>query len=225
MSSPAKYDFINIHDHGSDPLEGVFTVENLMIHENRFPEKLKGIAYSVGVHPWSLEENALDIQLDKVRELSQQDNVIAIGESGFDKLRGAGAELQRKAFYAHVEISENAEMPLLIHCVRAWDELLKSYKELNPKMQWIIHGFRGKKELASQLTDKGFCLSPWVEWAIRPDSADTIKTISLNNLFLETDGFDIGIESVYRVVAEHLKISVVKLKETIYQNYISVFGT
>jgi TatD DNase family protein len=177
------------------------------------------------VHPWNIEEDDLDKMINKVREYASLHNVIAIGEAGFDRIRGADKILQEKAFIEQVKISEEKGKPLFIHCVRAWDELLRAHKKMRPGMKWIIHGFRGKPELAEQLLGKGFYLSPWVEWAIKPESAETLKTVPLNRLFLETDGFDIDIEPVYRVVAEHLQIDLNKLKKQLWENFHTLFIT
>ncbi|MBS0012053.1 MAG: TatD family hydrolase [Bacteroidales bacterium] len=217
------YEYINVHDHGAGPREGVFTVENIMVHEDHYPVEIDGIAYSCGVHPWNIEEGNINELVNKVREYALLPNVIALGEAGYDRIRGAGMELQEKAFMAQAEVSEEMKRPLFIHCVKAWDELLRAHKQVNPGMIWIIHGFRGKPQLAGQLLDKGFYLSPWVEWAIRPDSTETLKTIPLDRLFLETDGFDIGIEPVYRVVAEHLGIELEALKKQMWENFNAVF--
>ncbi|MDZ7739167.1 MAG: TatD family hydrolase [Bacteroidales bacterium] len=224
MKGPGKYDFINIHDHGAQPAAGIFTVDNIMVHEDRYPEVLDGIAYSCGIHPWYIDEGALEGQLSELRRIASMDNVIALGEAGFDRIKGAESGLQEKAFIMQADLSEEMEKPLFIHCVKGWDELLKNHKEINPRMRWIIHGFRGKPELAGQLLDKGFYLSPWVEWAIRPASKETIKSIPPDRLFLETDGFDIGIEPVYEVVAGHLGMETEKLKEQLWNNFNDLFA-
>ncbi len=65
------------------------------------------------------------------------------------------------------------------------------------------------------------CRAPH-EWAIRPVSAETLNTMPLDNLFLETDGFDIGIEPVYKVVAGYLGITVKDLKDQIYSNFLGI---
>ena len=225
MAKPAKYDFINIHDHGALPHDGVFTIENLMIHEARYPEELRGIAYSAGIHPWEVEKETLEDEYARLRELCLKENVIAVGEAGYDKLKGPELLLQDEAFRMQVALSEELGKPLFIHCVRAWDDLLHIHKKIAPAMKWIIHGFRGKAQLASQLIDKGFFLSPWVEWAIRPDSAVILRSIPRERLFLETDGFDIGIEPVYKVVAEHLGITSEELKKQLWENYMYVFDS
>lgn len=225
MTGPAQYDFINIHDHDADQRTGVFTIDNIMAHEDRYPKEAAGIVYSCGAHPWGIDEGNLDEQIQRVRDYVSLSSVVAVGEAGFDRIRGAGNELQEKAFSAQVKISEEHQKPLFIHCVKAWDELLRMHKEHNPRMRWIVHGFRGKPELAGQLLDKGFYLSPWVEWAIRPEAAKTLKTIPPARLFLETDGFDIAIEKVYGAVTGHLETDVESLKKTVYSNYLEVFGS
>lgn len=225
MNLPGKYDFINFHDHGSLYSEGVFSIDNIMVHEGREPSRNEGIAYSVGAHPWFLNDDNFERLLLRVKDYSTHLNVAAIGETGFDKLKGPLPELQMKAFEMHAEIAEETGKPLIIHCVKAWEEVIQAKKRINPGVPWIIHGFKGKKDLANQLTDKGFYLSAWVEWAIRPVSSETLNAMSLDRLFLETDGFDIDIEPVYKVVASYLKISVDTLKKQLYNNFIEVFSS
>ena len=223
MNIPGDGDYINIHDHGPLTTEGIFSVDNIMVHEGRSPSDMPGVAFSVGAHPWAInEENGGGLML-KVRDFASHPNVIAIGETGFDKLKGPGPELQWDIFRQHVELSEDLKKPLIIHCVRSYEEVLSGQKKFKPSMPWIIHGFKGKPELARQLTGKGLYLSAWVEWAVRPVSAETLRTIPPDMLFLETDGFDISIIPVYQVVAGYLGIDVKVLKENILRNYFQVF--
>jgi len=224
MNFPKEGDYINIHDHGPMATEGIFTVDNIMVHEGRSPAIIPGIAFSVGAHPWSLNEENSESLMMKVRDFAVHPNVIAIGETGFDKLKGPDQALQGNLFRQHVELSERLHKPLIIHCVRSYDEVLAAQKKLKPAMPWVIHGFRGKPELASQLTGKGLYLSAWVEWAVRPVSADTLRSIPPGMLFLETDGFDISIIPVYQVVAGYIGIEVAELRKRVRNNYIKVFG-
>lgn len=221
---PGPKDYINIHDHGALTTEGVFIVDNIMVHQGRSPSENRGIAFSVGAHPWNIDLLNLESQMSIVRDFSLHPNVIAIGESGFDKIKGESMELQKEAFIMHSEISEERGKPLVIHCVKAFDEVLAAKREIKPHMPWIMHGFRGSPELARQLTGKGIYLSAWVEWAIRPVSAETLRAIPREMLFLETDGFDISIIPVYQVVAGHLGVEVPVLREQVHGNFLRVFG-
>lgn len=222
MNLPSKYDFINFHDHGSLSAEGVFSIDTIMAHEGREPGNNRGISYTVGAHPWNLDEDNIESLLFRVKDMSSSPNLFGIGETGFDKVKGPELALQERAFEWHAMLAEELKKPLVIHCVRAWPEIVEAKKRLKPSMPWIIHGFKGKKELALQLTDKGFWLSAWVEWAIRPVSKETLRAMPVERLFLETDGFDIGIEPVYRVVAGYIGIELEQLKRQIFDNFMEL---
>ena len=153
------------------------------------------------------------------------DNLIAIGEAGFDKLRGPAMSTQAKVFEAQVIISEEIKKPLYIHCVRAWDELLPAHKKFRPKMPWLIHGFRGNIELAGQLLSKGMYLSFWFDFVIRPESSKLLRNLPEDRIFLETDGAEIDIRLIYMKVADDLGKDVEQLKSLILNNYNNFFNT
>jgi TatD DNase family protein len=224
MNLPRPTDYIDIHTHGSVPVSGVFSLENLMAHEDISPTDDQGIAFTCGIHPWYLNENNQYQLIDIVRKNIEHPSVFAVGEAGIDKLRGPSLELQRKVFEQQVSIAEEHEMPVVIHSVRAWDELLSEHKKLRPKMPWLIHGFRGKRELAEQLISKSMYLSFWYEFVIRPESADLIRCLPRERLFLETDGADIRISEIYSKVASDLAISVDILKSVLFKNFKKIFN-
>jgi TatD DNase family protein len=150
--------------------------------------------------------------------------MIAIGEAGFDKLRGPSAELQLKVFNEQVTIAETCRKPVIIHCVKAWDELLSAQKNLKPSTPWMIHGFRGSVEMAKQLLSKGMHLSFWFDYVMRSESAGLMKSLPHNRIFLETDGADIDIRIIYEKVARDLAISVDELKLAVLSNFNEIFN-
>lgn len=224
MNLPQQGDYIDIHSHGARYAAGVFAVENLMAHEGLRPEIVPGIAYSFGIHPWFLNENNHSQLIRSVREIAMNPQLIAIGEAGFDKLSGPSPELQRKTFEEQVIIAEDFRLPVVIHCVRAWDELLAVYKNLKPKMPWLIHGFRGKKILAAQLLSKGMYLSFWFDFALKPESSDLLKSLPVDRIFLETDGADVDIRDIYKKVSADLNLPVEELKVKILSNFFVFFA-
>ena len=135
-----------------------------------YPEHVR---LSIGVHPWKVKEDWRDA-LACVRQEAMREDVWAIGECGLDKLHGEALSLQMEAFRAHIAIAEEVQKPMIIHCVRAFDELLMLRRELEASCKhesgngggkvrhpqpWVIHGFRGKPEQAKQLMTKGMLLS------------------------------------------------------------------
>lgn len=224
MNQPVLGDYIDIHVHDGQPARGVFILESLMAHEEKLPSDKPGVAYTFGIHPWFLNEDNHDEHILSVEKIVRIPFIIAVGEAGFDRLRGPSAELQRRTFEEQVMISEEIKKPVIIHCVRGWDELLSVQKRLRPKMPWLVHGFRGNTELASQLLSKGMYLSFWFEFVLRPDSAGLLQTLPLDRIFLETDGAEVDIRQIYNKVAIDLALSVDVLKTKIYDNYKVFFN-
>lgn len=223
MHLPQPGDYIDIHVHGGKPAKGIFILETLMAHENRMPENVPGIAFTYGIHPWFLNEEDYIRQIKSVEIIAAGNNIIAIGEAGFDKLRGPLPALQKKAFREQVAISEKYRKPLIIHCVKAWDEILAEHKDLKPVMPWMIHGYRGKLPLAKQLISKGLYLSIWFEFALRSESSSLIKALPGEKLFLETDGAAVDIRDIYNKVSADRNVSVEELKERTRSNFIEFF--
>jgi TatD DNase family protein len=219
MHLPQPGDFIDIHVHGGMPGSGIFILESLMAHEGKLPVDIPGVAYTYGIHPWFLTEENHKELIDSVRNTVTDTEILAIGEAGFDRVRGPSIELQRIVFEEQIAISEELHKPVVIHCVRAWDEILSVQKKLKPKMPWLIHGFRGNLELATQLLSKGMFLSFWFGFVLRPESGYLLKNLPSGRIFLETDGADVDIKNIYNKVATDLDIPVVELKSLIFNNF------
>jgi TatD DNase family protein len=225
MKYPLPTDYIDIHTHGSIVNTAVFAIENLMAHEDRTPGDIPEQPCTYGIHPWHLTRETIDRLTGFVHSAAASPNLVAIGEAGFDKLRGPDTETQTRAFEAQVIISEEIRKPLYIHCVRAWDELLPVHKRLRPKMPWMIHGFRGNAELAKQLLSKGMYLSFWFDFVMRGESTKLLRSLPKNRIFLETDGADTDIRLIYDKVSDDLDISVDELKKVLYKNFNEFFNT
>jgi TatD DNase family protein len=223
MNLPQSGDYIDIHNHGAKPCHGHFQVENLMTHENRVPDNENSITYTIGIHPWFLTAENFRQQINIVKEFADHKNIIALGEAGLDRLKGPASDLQQSAFEEQVGIAEKVSKPVFIHCVRAWDDLLSENKKLKPSTPWIIHGFRGKKELAVQLISKGMYLSFWFDFILKPEATPLIKSLPKEKIFLETDGSGIDIETIYQKVAGDLNMTVKELKAIICSNFNRIF--
>jgi TatD DNase family protein len=223
MNFPETGDFIDIHNHHAVSSPGIFTVESLMAHENLQPGNEKGIVYTAGIHPWYLDDHNQKQLLEFVNNVAGNSQLVAIGEAGFDKLRGPSVELQREIFEKQVNIANEKRKPVVIHCVRAWVELLAAHRKLKPVKPWLVHGFRGKKELALQLISRGMYLSFWFDFIIRQESAELLRSLPKSRIFLETDGADVNIRDIYQKVSGDLALSVDELKKIILENFGMLF--
>jgi TatD DNase family protein len=223
MNLPGKDDYIDIHTHDAQSIKGVFSVSVLMAHEERMPEDIPGIIYTYGIHPWYLTDTNYKSLLNSVKDTVSNPRIIAIGEAGFDKIKGPDMELQHGVFEEQVIMAEEFKKPVVIHCVRAWNELLRAHKKLNPKMPWLVHGFRGKSDLAMQLISKGMYISFWFDFIVKPESSELLRSLPKERIFLETDGADVDIKGIYNKVSSDLGISVAGLKNQILNNFNNFF--
>jgi TatD DNase family protein len=224
MKLPQPGDYIDIHTHYALPTKATFQVVTLMAHENVQPDNLPGRTYTAGIHPWYLNNDNHYQLLEFIQHVAGNSNLAAIGEAGFDKLRGPSMELQRSAFEEQAVIAGKHRKPLVIHCVKAWDELLASHRNLKPETTWLVHGFRGKKELATQLLSKGMYISLWFDFVLRPESAELIRFLPRDRIFLETDGAGVDIREIYRKVSGDLAIPEDELKKIIMDNFNFLFN-
>jgi len=126
--------------------------------------------------------------------------------------------LQTIVFKQEATLAEENSLPLIIHCVKAFNELIQLKKEISPRQPWIIHGFRGRLHLAQDCIRHGFYLSLGSNF-----QENSLKAIPINRLFIETDESEENIGSIYQRIAETKKISLQELVEAINKNVQDVF--
>ena len=175
--------------------------------------------YSVGIHPWNADNETLEEGINFIEKYAHFPSVKAIGECGLDKLCKTDLERQKRAFLSQILISEKVNKPLIVHCVKSFDEIIAFKKRLQPKQPWIIHGFRGKPEQAFRFIQSGLFLSFGFNY-----NEDAIKIVPPEKIFLETDNSAHTIQVVYEKVAATLNIEGEKLIRQIETNVKSVFS-
>ena len=175
-------------------------------------------AFSCGIHPWYSEDSKT--QMDYLREIAANSRIVAIGETGLDKLKGPSFDMQIPVFKEHIVLSENIKKPVIIHCVKAWDELIKVKRELKPSQLWIIHGYRGKPGLTKMLVREGFYFSVGENINI-----DSMQFIPINRMFCETDAGEMNIKDIYIQASHALNIDKIEFVENISENVKRVFPT
>lgn len=190
-----KYERIvlDVHTHHTPPQpEGIIAFDPADLpDEGVYPRQY----YSVGLHPWTLQgaSGASADRLEALREGAERQDVVAIGETGFDTVHAGGAPLagQMNAFRAHVELSEALRKPLIIHCVKGQEMILGIKKSMQPKQPWIIHGFRGKTSVLDMFVSAGIYVSFG-----RKFNPDSLVGCPADRILAETDDTPGRIEDV-----------------------------
>ncbi len=151
--------FVDIHTHPNRVESETIIVQNIYPGDN-FAEFSGRNFYSVGLHPWHLTSPEQNNELIKVvEEALEFDHVCFVGESGLDKNIRVDFEEQKRVFRAHAFLAEDFKRPLIIHCVKAYNELIEIRKMLHPEMPWILHGYTGNVPTTKQLGKYGFLFS------------------------------------------------------------------
>ncbi len=175
-------------------------------------------SFSVGIHPW---DAAKTISVAELEKQVVHENCIAIGECGLDKLKGPDLEQQKTIFEFQLQLAVKYHKPVIIHCVKAFDELIHICEPYHKKTHLIIHGFNKSTQLAQQLVEQGFYLSLGV--ALLNKESTGFSGIPLKKLFLETDTHEsVLIEEVYKIASLKWNIQLDDLKEKIYSNFVTI---
>jgi len=208
--------YIDLHTHHQDSAEDVLPVYNLMLNDICTPPT--GL-FSAGLHPWhadQLSPEELSLQLD---QLLTNTNMVAIGETGLDKVCAIPFQLQQDIFNLHLEKAAKNNQPVVIHCVKAWEELIEITDGYH--LTRILHGYSGSMELTKRLLAKGFCFSVGKE-ILNPSSKiqRSIQAIPLTSIFCETDDSAISIQAIYEGVGTALKIKTEELRVALFDNFV-----
>ena len=153
------------------------------------------IFFSAGIHPWDAG-NLRSVWLDNLKTLLNFDQVIAVGECGLDKNSPVAIEKQLEVFEMQIKLSETLNKPLIIHCVGCYNELINLHRALNPKQPWIIHGFRGKPEMVSQLTKAGMFISFGEKF-----NPESVQATPVERILVESDESEMPLAEIYLAIA------------------------
>jgi len=203
----------NIHSH--------FSSKNPNVIFNKSDDNVDEYDYfSSGIHPWNASESEKLISSISIDAVNKK--CLAIGEIGLDKLKGPEFEIQKSVFLKQIQISEEMNLPVILHCVKAWNELEIIKKEVKPKQTWIYHGFN-KSNLVKSVLDNGVMISIGASILTNIKLQEIITEIPNSSLFLETDDSKIDIFEIYQKVSEIKKISLQELEKIIEQNFKRTF--
>lgn len=148
-----------------------------------------GVFAAVALHPIHAKDEEFDIE--KYRELALSrgegsDKIVAIGETGLDYFKDYKEfkDKQRDIFLKHLALAKELNLPVIIHCRMAHDDVIEILKDYN--LAGVVHCFTGNWEQAKKYLDMGFYLGI-NGMMYKMDLKEVIGKTPLNKLLLETD--------------------------------------
>jgi TatD DNase family protein len=215
--------FIDIHTHSPGHADDVIQIINLF-PEQLIPQLASQFFYSVGWHPWYLKKGNNDAFIEIVSKRGNRAEIVAIGECGLDRLSEVSFDYQIEVFKQQALIAERVQKPLLLHCVRSANEMIKLKKEIKPKVPWIIHGYNSNLITGREFIRHGFYISIGVDLLKEFSNAfNFIPEIPLDRLFFESGDMDIHVKKIFQKAVSKLDIELPALRQQIRLNFNKVF--
>ncbi len=204
---------IDIHTHNLDTENGILSHSLIDGNIPLIPRYI-----SLSIHPWYITADNLQIQIDNLCTAINDKRIMAIGECGLDKLCEVPFKLQIEAFTRIALIASEKKIPLIIHCVKAYNEIIQIKRKIKPGNAWIIHGFRGKKEIALQLLSHGILLSFGEKFNI-----ESLRVTPIESMFFETDESKDSINDIIKRASNALLITPEELNKKVESNICRIF--
>lgn len=144
---------------------------------------------SVGIHP-SYADKVTDEVIEKLKELSQNKKVKAIGEIGLDYYyeENPSREIQKEAFRKQMKLAQELDLPVVIHDRNAHKDTLDILKEF-PKVNGTIHCFSGSVEFAKECISLGYYIgfTGVLTFKNAKKLVEVCESIPLDRMLVETD--------------------------------------
>ncbi len=173
---------------------------------------------TIGIHPYNIcKESATRLDIKDINP-----SIEAIGETGLDYSIDCDKGLQLEFFEEQLEIAQTLNLPVIIHCVKAFEPTMCALRKRSLKAV-IFHGFIGSKEQAQQAINQGYYLSFGERTLSSPKSIEALRSTPLDRLFYETDCSELEIEEIYERLEIFRTESIEEQIDTIYNNFQRIF--
>ena len=212
--------FLNAHTHHFSHQSDVLDLYN------QFPKALNDDAklFSVGIHPAYIKTSSIEEELEIIRENLSNKNCLAIGEIGLDKLCETDFELQIDVFERQLQLASEYRFPVIIHSVRAYQEILHIRKKLKLTIPFIFHGFNKNEQILNQIIAQNCYASFGKNLLYNKNLQIIFAKLSANQFFLENDASEISIKEIYTTAAEIRNSTIEELQLQQAKNWKRVFG-
>ncbi len=191
-----------------------FVLKPVNIHTHR-PRADERTITAVGIHPRNAEGA-------HVSELVV-DDVDAIGEIGLDYACTVSREEQQRVFEEQLAIAERENLPVVLHCVRAFEPVMRTLSHYRLKAV-IFHGFIGSVQQMQRAVDAGYYLSFGERTFRSPKTIEALRRTPPERLFFETDANEVKIEEILPIFAEILHVNTADLIRITNENYERIFN-
>lgn len=212
--------YYNVHTHRSKTSPVSIEIENILVDFQSITETGK---VSMGLHPRYLQTENWHMEYAELEQNVTRKEVLAVGECGLDRLCNVDFTLQKLVFKHQIDLAGNLKKPLIIHCVKAFSDVLEMVKDFAQPV--IFHGVNNKLAIIKPIIDKGYYLSFGKSLMSSNEAIQmAFRETPLEQVFLETDDMDIDIAEIYKMAATIKNIDEKEIVLQLERNFLTVFG-
>ncbi len=181
----------------------------------------------IGIHPWNINNLPRGWEQD-MYDLLKQNQHIMVGEIGLDKYH-PDMENQETIFIQQMQIAEQINRPIHIHCVGAWDKILHIFRTNKMPPLVVAHAFNGPIDIIQKLAQD---YNMYFSYSVPHDDGKSIERIAatpLGRLLVESDAYDVQtaqgtVQQTLEKFSTILGLSPDEISEQIYQNFQKVIS-
>lgn len=162
-------------------------------------QQFSGLYYGLGLHPFFSDQHGVDVETELATLLikaKEDKRCVAVGECGLDfAVADVDREQQQQWLQVQLQLANTHELPVILHCRKAFPELLKLLRQHPLKAGGVYHGFSGSYQQAMQLIDLGMKIGVGgtITYSRAQKTRAAIAQLPLSALVLETDAPDMPI--------------------------------
>ena len=172
------------------------------------------------MHPWRADatEEQLHDAYARIERCAQAGGFVAIGECGLDWVSNVVRETQIAVFEHQLELANRLSVPVVLHCVRAFEEVMSTLRKVGAK-QAVFHSFIGSAQQVERVVREGYLCSFSPRSLASSRTCEAIRSVDSSAILIESDECDEPIATVCERVAELRGCSVEELRQIVCDNY------
>lgn len=201
----------------------------------KLSKEYEGFIYpTLGFHPTNNEP--IDRTIEEIEK--NVEYIVGIGEVGMDFYRVEDPEERKRQehiFKKFIELSNEYELPLVIHARECEDRVFEIVKELKDDSNVVFHCYSGSVELAKKILEEGYYISVPTLVCFSKHHQNIVKNLPLEKILTETDSPFLSpyrgkrnepsfVEEAVKKIAELKSMSIEKVDEITDRNARKVFN-
>jgi len=160
-------------------------------HLREIVDTHSGLHPAYGLHPMFMPAHRKE-HLDQLDQWLHENQAVAVGECGLDfYIPEHDQSAQIEYFEAQLNIAKNHQLPVIIHCRKAMDQVIHSLRKVRPA-SGVLHSFNGSLQQAEQCMDLGFLfgIGGPITYERAKKFRKLVAQLPEDSLLLETDAPD-----------------------------------